>query len=87
MPLTGLISPANSLVGSTTNDQIGSAGVIGLANGNYVVHSMAWRNSAIIVGAVTWGNNFTALTASPAGTGAATVTFTATDACGNAASI
>jgi large repetitive protein len=34
-------------------------------------------------GAVTWSNNFTALTSGPGATGAATVTFVASDACGN----
>ena len=36
--VTGVISAANSLVGSTANDQVGS-GVTALSNGNYVVRS------------------------------------------------
>lgn len=37
-------------------------------------------------GTVAWTNNFTALNVGPAGTGSVSVTFTATDACGNATS-
>ncbi len=50
----GVVSAANSLVGSSSTDQIGLfGGIIGLANGNYLVQSSAWNNSA---GAVTWMN-------------------------------
>jgi hypothetical protein len=51
----GAVSAANSLVGSTTNDQVGST--VALANGNYVVASSQWNNGATAqVGAVTWGD-------------------------------
>jgi ethanolamine utilization microcompartment shell protein EutS len=51
----GTVSASNSLVGSTVNDQIGSAGVTVLPNGNYVVSSSNWDNGAAEdVGAVTW---------------------------------
>jgi hypothetical protein len=53
----GTISAANSLVGVTASDSIGSAGVVGLANGNYVVISPNWVNpqtGAVAAGAVTW---------------------------------
>ena len=54
---TGVVSAANSLVGSSTNDRLGSANAISLTNGNYVVRSPSWDNGAIIdAGAVTWGD-------------------------------
>jgi len=43
----GAVSPANSLVGSKANDNIGSNSVTALTNGNYVVVSTAWDNGAI----------------------------------------
>lgn len=53
----GAVSPANSLVGSTPFDSIGSQDVIALANGHYVVASTAWDNGgAADAGAATWGN-------------------------------
>jgi Repeat of unknown function (DUF5650) len=54
---SGVVSPANSLVGSTSNDQVGVYGTVALANGNYVVHSPFWNNGAATsAGAATWGN-------------------------------
>jgi hypothetical protein len=58
---TGLVTAANSLVGSNAYDQVGSGlyggGVTPLANGNYVVHSPQWNNGSLLdAGAVTWGN-------------------------------
>ena len=53
----GPVTSANSLVGSTANDQIGSQGVTALSNGNYVVAISSWDNGAVTdAGAVTWGN-------------------------------
>ncbi len=53
----GVVSAANSLVGSQGGDQIGSQGVTALANGRYVVNSPNWSNGAIsYAGAVTWGD-------------------------------
>jgi len=53
----GAISSANSLVGSTANDQVGYYGVTVLGNGNYVVNSPYWSNGAATsAGAVTWVN-------------------------------
>lgn len=59
----GVVSPANSLVGTHENDRAGggfqngvysSQGrIIALTNGNYVVASTNWNNNAA---AVTWGN-------------------------------
>jgi filamentous hemagglutinin family protein len=54
----GVVSAANSLVGTATNDSVGSGGVTALKNGNYVVSSHTWTNggTAANVGAVTWGS-------------------------------
>ncbi len=53
----GTVSAANSLVGSTTSDQVGSGGVTALSNGNYVVRSAAWDNGTVAnAGAATWGS-------------------------------
>jgi hypothetical protein len=55
--LSGVVSPANSLVGSTASDQVGSSGVTALSNGNYVVASRFWDNGAITnAGAATFGS-------------------------------
>ena len=58
---TGVISAANSLVGSTADDEVGNGvyggGVNALTNGNYVVISPYWDNGSIIdAGAITWGD-------------------------------
>ena len=53
----GVVSSANSLVGSTANDNVGNGGVTALTNGNYVVDSYQWRNGGVSnAGAVTWGS-------------------------------
>ncbi|HWS28154.1 MAG TPA: hypothetical protein VN259_16455, partial [Xanthomonadales bacterium] len=53
----GTVAASNSLVGSAVNDRVGDAGVVALANGNYVVLSPSWDNGATTqAGAVTWGN-------------------------------
>ena len=53
----GVVSAANSLIGSTSADEVGSGGVIALNNGNYVVRSPRWNNGASTnAGAITWGN-------------------------------
>jgi hypothetical protein len=58
--VSGVFSGDNSLVGSTTDDEVGNQGVTALANGNYVVKSPYWHNGAIAyAGAVTWGNGTT----------------------------
>jgi filamentous hemagglutinin family protein len=54
--VSGVVSDANSLVGSTQNDAVGSNGITALANGNYVVSSSSWDNHK---GAVTFGNGTT----------------------------
>jgi hypothetical protein len=48
------VSSANSLVGTTANDQVGGLGVAALTNGNYVVGSGRWHDAGVEVGAVTW---------------------------------
>ena len=60
--VAGPVSAANSLVGSTADDLIGSRDVTALSDGNYVVRSpdYGWTD----IGAVTWGNG-TAGTAGP----------------------
>jgi hypothetical protein len=53
----GAVSAANSLVGSTTNDQIGYDDLKELSDGNYLVLSGYWDNASIVdAGALTWGN-------------------------------
>ncbi len=55
--VTGAVSAANSLVGTTANDVVGSGGITALSNGNYVVSSGSWHNGAAdYAGAVTWGS-------------------------------
>ena len=55
--LIGVVSPTNSLVGTSANDQVGYNFATALANGNYVVASPGWSNGAMAsVGAVTLGN-------------------------------
>jgi hypothetical protein len=67
----GAVGPGNSLVGTQTGDMIGSggvlasnnAGVVALANGNYVVVSPLWRNASVSgAGAVTFGNGTSGVT-------------------------
>lgn len=67
--LVGEVSAANSLVGTTNDDLVGSdvfvnnlsaPGVVALTNGNYVVVSSGWDNGATAdVGAVTWASGST----------------------------
>ncbi len=55
--LSGTVSTANSLVGSSAEDEIGSGGVDALTNGNYVVASNRWnRNQTVDAGAATWAS-------------------------------
>ncbi len=60
--VTGVVSAANSLVGSTANDQVGVS-LTTLSNGNYLVRSASWDNGAVAnAGAVTWGSSATGVT-------------------------
>jgi hypothetical protein len=55
--IKGVISAANSLIGSTAGDTVGFPGVTALTNGNYVVTSPYWNNGAASdAGAATWGS-------------------------------
>ena len=51
--VAGVVSAANSLVGVSGGDHVGSGGIIFLSNGNYLVQSPDFAGSA---GAVTWGS-------------------------------
>lgn len=64
--ISGLVSSTNSLVGSTTNDQVGGIGkVTALPNGNYVVASSTWDQGSIVnAGAVTWASGTTGISGS-----------------------
>ncbi len=56
--ISGVVSAANSLVGTTANDLVGDGGITVLPNGNYVVSSLQWNNGAATkAGAVTWGSS------------------------------
>ncbi|QDT41429.1 hypothetical protein Pan241w_14900 [Gimesia alba] len=58
--ITGVVSAENSLVGTSTDDNVGSEGVVELSNGNYVVRSLYWSNDGTInAGAVTFGDGNT----------------------------
>ncbi len=60
--VTGAVSAANSLVGSTYGDQVGY-GVTVLANGSYVITSPNWDNGGVAdTGAATWGSGTTGVT-------------------------
>jgi hypothetical protein len=60
--ISGAISSANALIGSTSGDEVGQDGVTVLTNGNYVVGTHNWSNGAITaVGAATWGNGSTGI--------------------------
>ena len=54
----GVVSAANSLVGTSANDHVGLAGIVALpTNGNYVVGSSDWDNAGVgNAGAATWGS-------------------------------
>ena len=60
--VSGMISAANSLVGSNPNDQVGYtlaySPITVLSNGNYVVQSPFWNENR---GAATWGNGSTGI--------------------------
>ena len=45
--ISGAVSAANSLVGTTAFDLVGRSGVTALTNGNYVVGSPFWDNGAV----------------------------------------
>lgn len=54
---SGIVSAANSLVGSTPDRPVGDPGVVALVNGNYTVNTSSWNNGPITgAGAVTFGD-------------------------------
>jgi hypothetical protein len=57
--VTGVVSAANSLVGSSPRDQVGWSGVTPLSDGNYVVQSPLWNGER---GAATWGQGTAGVT-------------------------
>jgi hypothetical protein len=59
--VSGVVSSANSLVGSVPNDAVSFDGITPLANGNYVVTSSDWDGGVLDRGAVTWGNGATGI--------------------------
>ena len=60
--ITGAVSSANSLVGSTSSDRLGYRGVTVLTNGNYVVMANQWDNgSDADVGAAVWADGTTGI--------------------------
>ena len=59
--ISGLVTPANSLIGSTANDRVGNR-TTALSNGNYIVQSSSWQNGAEInAGAATFGSGITGI--------------------------
>ncbi|MBA3470509.1 MAG: hypothetical protein H0T53_12795, partial [Herpetosiphonaceae bacterium] len=61
----GVISPTNSLVGSSAGDRVGNnyPGVTVLSNSNYVVSSWTWDSKFVSdAGAITWGSGTTGIT-------------------------
>jgi hypothetical protein len=81
--ISGVVSDANSLVGSTANDLLGNGDVTALTNGNYVVRSFVWDNGAIVnAGAATWGSGTTGITGAVS-VGNSLVGSTANDYVGN----
>jgi hypothetical protein len=69
---SGTISAANSVVGSTLNDHVGSYGIVAVGTSNYVIISPLWNvpASTAKVGAVTWVNGSTGIPTGAAITGA-----------------
>ncbi len=53
--IVGVVSAANSLIGSSQEDYVGNSGITALSDGSYVVASDGWKNEATAdVGAVTY---------------------------------
>ena len=60
--VSGVVSSSNSLVGTTTDDNLGVSAITALSNGNY--HASNWTNPATAAanaGAVIWGNGLTGI--------------------------
>jgi hypothetical protein len=79
----GVISAANSLVGTSAGDRVGSAAIGILSNGNYVVPVPEWDNGALVdAGAVVFGSG-TSGVAGLVSTGNALFGSSANDRVGN----
>ena len=60
--ISGVVSAANSLVGSAFEDFVGLDGITALPNGNYLVRSSAWDNGTIVdAGTVTFADGTTGI--------------------------
>jgi len=62
--VSGVVSSANSLVGSNVGEAVGQK-VYALSNGNYVTSTIFWQNTSTggtDAGAITWGNGTTGTT-------------------------
>ncbi len=64
----GAVTGTNSLIGSTSGDQVGSGGVTALSNGDYLVSSPDWQQAHAQVGAATWSDGTTGFTIDHANT-------------------
>jgi hypothetical protein len=83
--ISGPVSSTNSLVGSTSHDEVGSSTVTALSNGSYVVRSSSWSFGTVAsVGAATWGSG-TAGISGPVSSTNSLVGSTAMDQVGSAA--
>lgn len=62
--VTGVVGAANSLIGSSANDQVGTNSIANLTNGNFVVTTPTWNNGGNIsaAGAATWMSGTTGKT-------------------------
>jgi hypothetical protein len=79
----GVISAANSLIGTSAGDRVGSAAIGILSNGNYVVPVPEWDNGALVdAGAVVFGRGASG-TAGLVTTGNALFGSSASDRVGN----
>ena len=65
MGTTGVVSVANSFVGTHDFDNVGTY-VAALANGSYVVDSVTWSSDPFVdIGAVTWSGGIQGIIGSP----------------------
>jgi Repeat of unknown function (DUF5650) len=81
----GVVSMANSLVGGTSGDAIGTR-VVALSNGHYVVQSQFWDGvgpSVSNVGSVTWGDGYSGATTGLVSTDNSLVGTSANDGLGS----
>lgn len=59
---TGVVSAANSLVGTTTNDRVGEWSVVQVSDSSYLIRSPLWDNGTVEnAGAITWAQSTTGL--------------------------